>query len=95
MINPILPLPLEKHILQCDILPAARPAYIAPASRARRLAHKRVFLLPAAIAALGFDEQAVAMVRAQTARVFKEHVGFALAHFAEDDDVVRVLWCLI
>lgn len=89
MIYPILP--LEKHTPQRDILPAARPPNIAPTPRARRLAHKRVFLLPATIAALGLDEQAVAVVRAQTARVFEEHVGFALAHFAEDDDVIRIL----
>jgi hypothetical protein len=31
------------------------------------------------------------MVRAQTPRVFEEHVCFALVHFAEDDDVVWVL----
>lgn len=43
------------------------------------------------ISAVRLDEQAVAVMCAQTPRVFEQDVGFALAHFAEHDDVAWVL----
>jgi hypothetical protein len=36
------------------------------------------------------DQQARGTARAQAARVLEEHIGLALVHFAEDDDVVAI-----
>jgi hypothetical protein len=78
------------HIPKRDLLPI-RASHVTPAPAPARLPHKRVFLLALAIPALALNEQAVAVIRAQTACVFKQHVGLALVHFAQDDDVVGVL----
>jgi hypothetical protein len=84
-----IPLP-PNHIPKRNLLPVA-PPHITPTPTPTRLPHKCILLLAPAISALTLNEQPVAMVRAQTPRVFEEHVCFALVHFAEDDDVVWVL----
>lgn len=73
------------------LAPPTAPTHITPTPTATRLPDKRILLLSPAVSALGFNEESVAVVRAQTPRVFEEHVGFALGHFAQDDDVVWVL----
>jgi hypothetical protein len=78
----------EEHVAERDVL---RARHVAARPRPRLLAHKRVLLLAAAVAAVGFDEEPVAMVRAQTACVLEEDVCLFLAHLAEDDDVAWVL----
>jgi hypothetical protein len=85
-------LPGKEHIPQRDLLLPAGPAHITARPRPRRLPHKRILLLATTIPALCLDEQAVAVVGAQTARVLEQDVCFALAHFAQDDDEVGVLF---
>lgn len=85
----------KQHIPQRNLLALPATSNITPTPAPTRLPHKRILLLSASVSAISFNEQSVAVVRAQATRVFEQYVGFALGHFAQDDDVVWILAALL